>query len=148
MTTKEGLILIFHCYYKLGITSQQPLKLLYRDKTSADVKWSSGSRGNIDSLFLILLQQKAFCYWHKEGKYKQQINFTNFSGYDQHKAISTPGFFFCLHHCLGAYITSSTDLTSWDEYFKEEATLEWQHKVCFSDRQAAIPQKAAESHSV
>jgi len=71
MTTKEGLILIFHCYSKLGTISQQPLKLLYRDKNSADVKSSSSSRGNADSPFLILLQQKAFCYWHKEGKYKQ-----------------------------------------------------------------------------
>lgn len=32
--------------------------------------------------FWILLQQKVFCYWHKEGKHKQQNILTTFSVYD------------------------------------------------------------------
>lgn len=39
MATKEELILIFHCYYKLETILQHPLKFIE-------------SRGNTDSLFL------------------------------------------------------------------------------------------------
>lgn len=120
MATKEELILIFHCYYKSGTILQHPLNLLYPDRNSADVKWSLGSRGNIDSLFLnppaaqgllLLTQgrktQTASPFW---PCFQFMINIKQF-----------PHLFF-FHRCSGAYSTSITDLTSWNEYFKEKTT--------------------------
>lgn len=118
MATKEALILIFHCYYKLGTISQHPLKLLYQDRNSADVKW--GSRANTDSLFfnppaaegLLLLTQgrKTKTANHFCPSFQFMINIKQLTHH------------FFPHQCFGAYSTSVTDLTSWNEYFTEKTT--------------------------
>lgn len=120
MATKEELILIFHCYYKSETILQHPLKLLYQDRNSVDVKWSSGSRGNTDSLFLnppaaeglLLLTQgrKIETANHFWPSFQFMINIKQF-----------PHLLF-FYHCFGAYSTSIIDLTSWNEYFKEKTT--------------------------